>query len=199
MGEATPIPLSEAAHMVFAVGDYNREGHADVFCLKTTNTGSGKLEVNVLNGAERFRSFLMGEATPMPASEAANFWFGVPVSTVRPAQLGRTPALPGFAVNAKTEFRTGQLPFIGADAAGFWSVIDFSLDHEWAAKAADGVDIVKEAGYDLPAVLAVLVPIELSIYADEIRKKNSDNGVYIKIQLPQMAVAGYHNVTITPR
>jgi hypothetical protein len=94
------------------------------------------------------------------------------------------PVLPGFTVNAKTEFRGGQFPFFGADAPGFWSVIDLSLDHDWAAKAADGVDIVKEAGFALPSVLAVLVPIELAFYADEIRKKITTMAFTLKYNCP---------------
>jgi hypothetical protein len=73
------------------------------------------------------------------------------------------------------------------------------MDHAWAAAAATGVDVIKEAGYALPTPLDALVPIELGIYAHEIGEKNQANGVNVKIQLPLFAVAGYHNVTITAR
>ena len=46
----TPIGEADAAaNFTFAVGDYNRDGRADVFCLKKTNTGTNSLEVHILS------------------------------------------------------------------------------------------------------------------------------------------------------
>jgi hypothetical protein len=45
----TPITEADAANFAFAVGDFNRDGIPDVYCLKRTNTGTGTLEVHVLN------------------------------------------------------------------------------------------------------------------------------------------------------
>jgi hypothetical protein len=73
------------------------------------------------------------------------------------------------------------------------------LDHTWAAAAATGVDIIKEAGYALSAPFDLFVPIELGIYAGEIGEKNQSNGVDVKINLPTLAVAGLHCVNITTR
>jgi len=178
--------------MDFAVADYNGDGHPAVFCLKKINTGSGFLEVNVLNGANEFQSFLLGVRTPIPAAEAASFLFEVPDIPV-------SAVLPAFSVNIKNEFRSGQFPWFGCDAAGNWDVIDLSLDHTWAAAAATGVDIIKEAGYALPFPQYVLVPIELHIYAHEIGEKDKGNGVNVTINLPTFALAGVHCVTFTTR
>jgi hypothetical protein len=52
----TPIGQADAAtNFTFAVGDYDQDGRPDLFCLKRTNTGTGKLEVHVL-----------GTVTPTP-------------------------------------------------------------------------------------------------------------------------------------
>jgi hypothetical protein len=45
----TPITEADAANFTFAVGDYNRDGIPDVYCFKRTNTGTGTLEVHILN------------------------------------------------------------------------------------------------------------------------------------------------------
>lgn len=74
----TPIAVADAANFVFAVGDFNNDGIADLFCLKRTNAASGRLEVHVLNGATNFQSFLLQTGTPIAAADAAaNFAFAV--------------------------------------------------------------------------------------------------------------------------
>jgi hypothetical protein len=75
----TPIDEADAAaNFAFAVGDYNRDGVPDVYCLKRTNTGTGTLEVHVLNGADNYQSFLLQTGTPIDeADAAANFAFAV--------------------------------------------------------------------------------------------------------------------------
>ena len=48
----TGTPISEAdaaANFDFAVGDFDGDGRADVYCLKRSNTGTGRLEAHVLN------------------------------------------------------------------------------------------------------------------------------------------------------
>ena len=73
----TPITEADAAaNFLFAAGDFNRDGIADLICLKKTSTGTGKLEVHVLNGADNFQSFLLQTGTPITeADAAANFLF----------------------------------------------------------------------------------------------------------------------------
>jgi hypothetical protein len=75
----TPITEADAAaNFAFAVGDFNQDGIPDVYCLKRTNTGTGTLEVHVLNGADNYQSFLLQTGTPITeADAAANFAFAV--------------------------------------------------------------------------------------------------------------------------
>ncbi len=47
----TPIAEADAGNYVFAVGDYDEDGIPDLYCLKHSDTASGKLELNVLRGA----------------------------------------------------------------------------------------------------------------------------------------------------
>ncbi len=74
----TPIAQADAAaNFMFAVGDYNRDGVPDLFCLKRTNTGTGKLEVHILSGASKYQSFLLQIGTPITEADAANFMFAI--------------------------------------------------------------------------------------------------------------------------
>jgi ribosomal protein L24E len=73
----TPIAQADAANFDFAVGDFDGSGTPDVFCIKRTNTGTGKLEVHVLSGAANYQSFLLQTGTPITQADAANFEFAV--------------------------------------------------------------------------------------------------------------------------
>jgi hypothetical protein len=74
---ATPITAADAANMVFAAGDSNGDGIADLYCIKRANTGSGRLEVHILNGATNFQTFLLQIGTPVTLADAANMSFAV--------------------------------------------------------------------------------------------------------------------------
>jgi len=39
-----------AANFHFAVGDYNHDGHPDLYCFKRNHTVTARLEVHILNG-----------------------------------------------------------------------------------------------------------------------------------------------------
>jgi hypothetical protein len=75
----TPITQADAAaNFNFAVGDYNGDGKPDLYCLKHSNTGTGKLEVHILSGASNYQTFLVETGTPITqADAAANFNFAV--------------------------------------------------------------------------------------------------------------------------
>lgn len=57
----------------FEVGDYNRDGKLDLYGIKR-NGGSGRTEVHVLNGANRFKSFLLQSATLLPSTGRQDDW-----------------------------------------------------------------------------------------------------------------------------
>ncbi|WCB92046.1 hypothetical protein DSM104299_00728 [Baekduia alba] len=75
----TPVAEADAsANFEFAVGDFNRDGSADVYCLKRSATGTGMLEVHVLSGRDGYQSFLLQTGTPIAQADAsANFAFGL--------------------------------------------------------------------------------------------------------------------------
>ena len=55
----------------FELGDYNRDGQADLYVIKRQG-GSGTTEVHVLNGATNFRSWLLQTATALAPTGAGN-------------------------------------------------------------------------------------------------------------------------------
>jgi len=74
----TPITQADAAvNFAFAVGDFNRDGRPDLYCIKKSNTGTGRLEVHILSGASNYQSFLLQTGTPITVADAANFAFVV--------------------------------------------------------------------------------------------------------------------------
>jgi len=73
----TPITQADAANFSFAVGDFNRDGTPDLYCLKKTNTGTGRLELHILSGMSNYQVFLLQKGTPITQADAANFLFAV--------------------------------------------------------------------------------------------------------------------------
>lgn len=74
----TALDEADAANCEFAIADFDNDGHPDLYCLKKTNTGTGTLEVHVLNGSDNFKSFLLHTGTALQAADAgANFAFAV--------------------------------------------------------------------------------------------------------------------------
>ncbi len=51
---------------VFRVADYNGDGKADLYAIKQSATRSTRLEVHVMNGADRFQSWLAHMVTLLP-------------------------------------------------------------------------------------------------------------------------------------
>ena len=47
----------------FCLGDYNRDGHLDLYCINKRNTGSHTTEVHILSGRNNFQSFLLHTGT----------------------------------------------------------------------------------------------------------------------------------------
>lgn len=52
------------ANYTFLLGDFNKDGVLDLWCIKRSNTGSGMTEVHVLNG-KNFKEFLIHTETAL--------------------------------------------------------------------------------------------------------------------------------------
>ena len=60
----TPIK-NEGADWDFDLGDYNNDGHLDLFCIKKNITGTHSTEVHILSGASNFQTFLLQTGTKL--------------------------------------------------------------------------------------------------------------------------------------
>ena len=50
----------------FLLGDYNKNGKLDLYCIKKCNTGTNSTEVHILDGNDNFQSFLYEDGTALP-------------------------------------------------------------------------------------------------------------------------------------
>ena len=73
----TGTPITEAdgaANFQWVAGDFNHDGIVDLIGIKVSNTGTGRVEVHILNGADNFQSFLLQTGTFINAADgAANY------------------------------------------------------------------------------------------------------------------------------
>ena len=59
----------------FLLGDYNKNGILDLYCIKKKNTGSNTTEVHILDGSTNFKTFLFQTGTPLHETEENwKFW-----------------------------------------------------------------------------------------------------------------------------
>lgn len=49
----------------FCLGDYNKDGHLDLYCIGKRNTGSHSTEVHILSGRSNFQNFLLHTGTKL--------------------------------------------------------------------------------------------------------------------------------------
>ena len=62
----TGTPLHETEeNWKFLLGDYNKNGKLDLYCIKKSNTESNSTEVHILNGNDNFQSFLLQTGTAL--------------------------------------------------------------------------------------------------------------------------------------
>ena len=62
----TKTPLKDGgADWEFGLGDFNRDGNLDLFCIKKNKTGTNKTEVHILSGSSNFQSFLLQTGTAL--------------------------------------------------------------------------------------------------------------------------------------
>ena len=60
----TKTPLNEEeADWDFCLGDYNHDGHLDLFCIRKNKTGTNSTEVHVLSGKNDFKIFILQTGT----------------------------------------------------------------------------------------------------------------------------------------
>ena len=53
----------------FLLGDYNKSGTLDLYCIKKCNTGSNSTEVHILNGNDNFQSYLLKTGTALQETD----------------------------------------------------------------------------------------------------------------------------------
>ena len=64
---AIPVEAGTDA-FAFAGGDFNGDGFRDLYAIKEKDTGTGRTEVHVLDGRNRFQSFLLQRGTALEPS-----------------------------------------------------------------------------------------------------------------------------------
>ena len=60
----------------FCLGDYNKDGFLDLYCIRKNNTGSHSTEVHILSGKDKFNSFLLHTGTKLEETDK-NWKFGL--------------------------------------------------------------------------------------------------------------------------
>jgi hypothetical protein len=133
----TPITQADAANFLFALGDFNGDGIPDLYCVKRSNTGTGKLEVHVLNGATNYQTFLVQTGTPITQADASNFSIAASPSSADLYCLKRhntgTGRLEVHVLRGGNNFQSFALqtgtPIIQSDTANFvFAVADYDND-----------------------------------------------------------------------
>ncbi len=128
---------------VFAVDDYNRDGHPDVYMIKRTNTGTNSTEVHILNGADNFQSYLLQTGTAYAETGTDNdYAYGVAdfngdgypdVYVIARANTG-TNSTELHVLNGANNFQsfllqTGTVhPEMGANNAWAFAIDDYNRD-----------------------------------------------------------------------
>jgi Peptidase family M23/FG-GAP-like repeat len=68
---AIPIAALASYQGGFALGDYNRDGILDLYVILLNSTGSGRVEVHILDGANRVQTFWLEQATNFGATNSS--------------------------------------------------------------------------------------------------------------------------------
>jgi FG-GAP-like repeat len=70
----TAITQQEAllSYCAFALGDYNGDGHVDLYCLRS-RSWFGYMEVHILSGASNYQDYLLQALTPIAAEASKNY------------------------------------------------------------------------------------------------------------------------------
>lgn len=75
----TPIGADDgAANFHWAIGDYNQDGIPDLYGIKVAQTGTGTVEVHILDRATGYQTFVLQTGTAIGARDGAvNFRWAV--------------------------------------------------------------------------------------------------------------------------
>lgn len=176
--QATPLPL-EPGSFSFALGDYNADRIPDLYAIKKRNTPDNKLEVHILNGATRYRTFLLQTATPLTANEADCIY------TVGVYDPDRNDRIPDVYAIMKSHTGSLQTEVHILNSATRYSTFNFQAPTMQSLKNKDNVFAV--ADYDWDAISDVYV-IQKENTASGFVELNIMNGSYkyqrYKLQTP---------------
>jgi uncharacterized delta-60 repeat protein len=75
LSAATVLPVTGVdSSYEFALGDYNRDGAVDLYAFKKYGTFSGKVELQILNGATKFQTYLLQRPTALDQLSRDGSW-----------------------------------------------------------------------------------------------------------------------------
>lgn len=146
--EATPVPL-EPGNYTFGLADYNNDRVPDLYCIKKRNTPGNKLEVHILNGATRYRTFLLQTSTPLDVNEADCIY------TVGTYDPNRTDRIPDVYAIMKSHTASLQTEVHVLNGATRYSSFNLQTPSLLSLKNKDNDFIV--ADYDWDAISDVYV------------------------------------------
>lgn len=155
--EATPIPL-EPGNYTFALADYNGDRVPDLYAIKKRNTPGNKVEVHILNGATRYRTFVLQTSTPLIVNEADCIYS---VGTYDP---DRTDRIPDVYAIMKSHTGSLQTELHVLNGATRYSTFNLQTPTILSLKNKDNAFVV--ADYDWDAISDVYV----------IQKENTSSG-----------------------
>lgn len=136
---ATPLGQTGADESYsYALGDWDRDGVADLFIVQRSASGTGTTEVHVLSGASQFQTWILHTGTALaPAGGSANWKF-----LVGDYDRDGTPDL--YALSKNGSSRTTEVHVLsGASRYQQWVLHTASLlhptgaDHAWDFALAD--------------------------------------------------------------
>lgn len=120
----TPISSEDASsNFAWGAGDYNGDKRADLYAIKTRNTGTGSVEVHVLDGARRFGAFLAQVGTPISLADAPNFAWAVADANGD----GRADVVAIKRTNAATSTAEVHVLNAASSFGGFWTQMGSSI------------------------------------------------------------------------
>jgi len=72
-----PVAQTSSSQWNFAVGDYNRDGTADLYMMKLNGTGTATVETHIVSGASNFSSWLLHTGVPATTGTSSQWWWEV--------------------------------------------------------------------------------------------------------------------------